>query len=233
MSLLGEAAMVLWYDIAPDAIAEHDDWHTHEHLPERVSIPGFVRALRWVAQSGNPRYFVMYEVRDIGILSSPPYLERLNNPTPWTAKMMPSFRGMTRGFCDIRSSFGFGVGEMLFCVRLEPAPGKQVMLHDWLTESALPAVSMKPGLASAYLLESTVTPPMTAEQQIRGPDARVTWVLLVTGYSSDSVLSVSRNELRQGVFEEHGASRNLNAGVYRLQFLLTNKEVPPALSAAS
>ena len=48
MTLLGEAAMVLWYDITPDAIAEHDDWHTHEHLPERVSIPGFVRALRWV-----------------------------------------------------------------------------------------------------------------------------------------------------------------------------------------
>ena len=77
MTLLGEAAMVLWYDIAPDAIAEHDDWHTHEHLPERVSIPGFVRALRWVARSANPRYFVMYEVRDIGILSSPPQLPGL------------------------------------------------------------------------------------------------------------------------------------------------------------
>jgi hypothetical protein len=67
---------------------------------------------------------------------------------------------------------------------------------------------------------------MTAEQQIRGPDAAVTWVLLVTGYSSDSVPSASRNELRQEVFEEHGASPNLSAGVYRLQFLLTNKEVP-------
>jgi hypothetical protein len=74
---------------------------------------------------------------------------------------------------------------------------------------------------------------MTAEQRIRGPDATVTWVLLVTGYSSESVLFVSRNELRQEVFEEHGASRNLNAGVYRLQFLLTNKEVPPPLGAAS
>ena len=128
MSLLGEAAMVLWYDIAPDAISEHDDWHTHEHLPERVSIPGFVRALRWVAQSGSPRYFVMYEVRDVGILSSPPYLERLNNPTPWTAKMMPHFRGMTRGFCDIRSSFGFGIGEstLLCSARARAGPGRHV-----------------------------------------------------------------------------------------------------------
>ena len=168
----------------------------------------------------------MYEVRNIGILSSPPYLERLNNPTPWTAKMMPRFRGMTRGFCDIKTSFGFGIGEMLFCVRLEPAPGKEATLHDWLTQYVLPTFSSKLGLASAYLLESAMTPPMTTEQQIRGRDATVSWVLLVTGYSSDSVISVSRNELREEVFEEHGASRGLTAGVYRLQFLLTNKEIP-------
>jgi len=229
MSLLGEAAMVLWYDIAPDAIFEHDDWHTHEHLPERVSIPGFVRALRWVAQSGSPRYFVMYEVRDIGVLSSPPYLERLNNPTPWTTKMMPSFRGMTRGFCDIKSSFGFGIGEMVYCVRLEPAPGKEAALRDWLTQYAMPTISLQPGLASAYLLEAAATPQMTAEQLIRGRDAGVTWVLLMTGYSSDSVMSLAQGQLRQEAFEEHGASRNLSAGVYRLQFLLTNKEVPASL----
>ena len=232
MSLLGESAMVLWYDIVPDATSEHDDWHTHEHLPERLSIPGFVRALRWVAQSGSPRYFVMYEVRNIGILSSQPYLERLNNPTPWTTKMMPHFRGMTRGFCDIRSSFGFGIGEALYCVRLEPAPNQEGTLRHWLTRYAMPTISLQPGLASAYLLEAAATPQMTAEQLIRGPDAGVTWVLLMTGYSSDSVMSLAQGQLRQEAFEEHGASRNLSAGVYRLQFLLTNKEVPAALRGA-
>lgn len=46
MPLLGSAAMLLSFDIVPP---EHDDWHTHEPLPERLSIPGFLRGTRWVA----------------------------------------------------------------------------------------------------------------------------------------------------------------------------------------
>ena len=38
--------MLLAFDIAADTIAEHDDWHTHEHLPERLAIPGFLRGTR-------------------------------------------------------------------------------------------------------------------------------------------------------------------------------------------
>ena len=50
MPLLGSAAMLLAFDLDAGATAEHDDWHTHEHLPERLAIPGFLRgtlARRW------------------------------------------------------------------------------------------------------------------------------------------------------------------------------------------
>jgi hypothetical protein len=50
MPLLGQAAMLLTFDIVEEAIPEHDDWHTHEHLPERLSIPGFLRGTRWVSR---------------------------------------------------------------------------------------------------------------------------------------------------------------------------------------
>ena len=62
MPLPGKAAMLLLFDVLPEAIPEHDDWHTHEHLPERLSIPGFLRGTRWVATDGQRRYFVIYEV---------------------------------------------------------------------------------------------------------------------------------------------------------------------------
>lgn len=35
MPLLGKAALLLSFDIVPEAIPEHDEWHTHEHLPEQ------------------------------------------------------------------------------------------------------------------------------------------------------------------------------------------------------
>jgi hypothetical protein len=87
MALAGSGAMILFYDIASDAIDDHDDWHTHEHIPERLSIPGFLRASRWTVSAGGPRYLVIYEVADVQVLSAAPYLERLNNPTPLTAQM--------------------------------------------------------------------------------------------------------------------------------------------------
>ena len=78
--------------LTPDAVAEHDDWHTHEHLPERLSIPGFLRGTRWVAAPGHPRYLVIYEVDQLATLSSDAYLQRLNNPSAWTTKMMSHYR---------------------------------------------------------------------------------------------------------------------------------------------
>ena len=82
--------MLLSFDVTPEAISEHDDWHTHEHLPERLSIPGFLRGTRWVALHGEPRYVVLYEVEELATLSAPAYLKRLNEPSAWTSKGLPA-----------------------------------------------------------------------------------------------------------------------------------------------
>ena len=82
MALLGKAAMILAFDIVPEAIVEHDKWHSQEHLNERMSIPGFLRGSRWTNLGSGQRYFVMYEVADLDTLASKAYLERLNNPGP-------------------------------------------------------------------------------------------------------------------------------------------------------
>lgn len=70
MPLLGSAAMLLGFDVVPEAMAEHDRRHTHEHMPERLSIPGFLRGTRWCALRGAPHYMVLYEVESLeqGIL---------------------------------------------------------------------------------------------------------------------------------------------------------------------
>ena len=123
MSLRGQAALVLSFDIAAAAVVEHDDWHSHEHFQERMSIPGFLRGSRWTALSGAPAYFVLYEVADLATLSSPAYLERLNHPSPWNARMMPHYRGMQRGFCRVISSFGLGLAQAGLLLRFSPDPG--------------------------------------------------------------------------------------------------------------
>ena len=224
MALLGKAAMLLSFDIVPEAIVEHDDWHTHEHFPERLSIPGFLRGTRWIARQGQPRYFVMYEVEQLDILASPAYLERLNNPTPWTAQMMLHYRGMTRGLCRLVDSFGAGMGQAALFIRFQPAPGKETALRGWLLEEALPALPSQTGLASAHLFEGGLAAPATNEQRIRGKDAAVDSALLVTGYSAEAVVALRQTGLGGQQLEQRGAL-GVRGGVYQMAYSLTEREL--------
>ena len=62
MPLRGTAALAMWWDMAPDMKAEFEDWHSHEHFPERLGVPGFHRASRWTSASGGEAVFVMYDL---------------------------------------------------------------------------------------------------------------------------------------------------------------------------
>lgn len=216
--------MLLSFDVMADAVPEHDDWHTHEHLPERLSIPGFMRGTRWIASRGQRRYFVLYEVAELATLSSPAYLERLNHPSPWTTKIMPSYRGMSRGFCSVAGSFGIGLGHASLLVRFAPAADARSSLRERLLEDVLPRLPSRPGLGSAHLLEGTATPAMTKEQSIRGADAPVDWAVLVIGYREEALTELAQQELGVARLEQDGAAKVVGA-VYRLDYSLTAPEV--------
>jgi hypothetical protein len=220
MPLLGSAAMLLSFDVAPEAVVEHDHWHTFEHLPERLSIPGFLRGTRWIALVGQPRYLVLYEVQSLATLTSAAYLERLDNPTPWTRRIMPSYRGMRRGFCAVTGSFGHGLGHLCALLRFKPANDAQDRLRDWLLREVLPALPGRPGLGSVHWLEGALTPAMTNEQRMRGADAGVDSALLITAYDRDVLDALLRGELGIAALEQHGALEATQA-LYRTDYSLT------------
>ena len=224
MPLLGQAAMLLSFDIAPEAIAEHDDWHTHEHLPERLSIPGFIRGTRWIAVHSQPRYLVLYEVAQLATLASEAYLERLNNPSPWTSKMMLSYRGMSRGFCSVTGSFGIGLGHRCVLIRFKPDTGAESPLREWLLKDILPDLPSRSGIGSVHLLEGALTPAMTNEQRIRGADAGLDWALLLLGYSQDALATLVQNEIGAAQLERRGATEVLDV-MYRMDYTLADREV--------
>ena len=83
MALLGKAALAMWWDMAPAARADFEHWHAHEHFSERLGIPGFQRASRWRAADGGEGVFVLYELEDHGVLSSPdPRSCHIRDPPP-------------------------------------------------------------------------------------------------------------------------------------------------------
>lgn len=222
MPLLGPAALLLGFDVAPDAIAEHDDWHTHEHLPERLAIPGFRRGSRWVARQGQPRYTVLYEVAELGTLTSPAYLQRLNNPSAWTSRMMPHYRGMTRGLCSVSGSWGVGMGSDAYLVRFKPGQARD-SLREWLLHEALPSLPGTPGVGSAHFLERALAAPMTNEQRIRGEDADVDAALFIMGYEAAALLERARTTIGGEQLGRRGAVV-VDEGLYRLAHVVTHVE---------
>jgi hypothetical protein len=216
--------MLLTFDIVEEAIVEHDDWHTHEHLPERLSIPGFLRGTRWVALAGTPRYLVLYEVESLETLASAAYLERLNNPSPWTRKMMSSYRAMTRGLCTVARSHGLGMGGYSLLVRFKPAGDSDASLEQWLGVELMPQLAMRPGLGSVHLLTSGLTPEMTSEQRIRGADSGVDWALLATGYERAALSDLGQAEFGKAELQRHGATEVISA-TYQAGYTLSEREV--------
>ena len=216
--------MILSFDIAPEAIIEHDRWHSLEHLHERMLIPGFLRGSRWTAMSETSRYFVMYEVSDLDTLASPPYLELLNNPRPWTSSKMKHNRGMSRGFCRIVFSSGAGLGNFSLLIRFSPDPEREITLRNWLVNETSSSLQDKQGLVSLHLFETALTPEMTQEQRIRGKDGGLDWVLLLSGYDAKAVERLAEARLS---FEELERAGDINVirGIYQMVHSLSKQEV--------
>lgn len=186
MGLRGKAAVVIWTEIDAANRAEHDAWHGTEHLPERLAIPGFRRGRRYAAvDSANPEArFVLYEIDDIGVATSAPYLERLNHPTPWSQKIMQLSR-LRRALCQVVESRGEGVGRFALAARLPSA----IPMGD---------ISERPGIVAAHVLkrDAGVVRPRTHEESLRrgGVDATAEVVVVIEGTDLAALRAALREE---------------------------------------
>ena len=217
MALLGRAAIAMWWDIAPERKAEFEDWHSHEHLPERLAIPGFQRGSRWAAADGGPGFFVLYELAGYETLSSPHYLERLNRPTPWSTQLMPHHRNMVRSQCRVAASVGAGIARGMVTLRLSPRAGEGTRLRDFLVEQA-GRIAARAGTTAAHLLHTEAPDiALTTEQRIRGGrDPSADWIFLAGGYDPAALQALRAEALSDAELSRHGAADGIEAGAYVL-----------------
>ena len=120
MSLLGNTVLVNWGGIVASKENEYNQWHSIEHMPERISLTGFLRACRAVGLSGtnlNHKYFMMYEAERKEVFTSKKYLERLNNPTKWTKDILSNYISPSRTICSVIASKSVGFGGFFSTIR--------------------------------------------------------------------------------------------------------------------
>jgi len=193
MPLRGSAAVVIWTEV--EDLARHDAWHSGEHLRERLSIPGFLRGRRYAAlEAGNPEArFICYELQDIAVATSPAYLERLNNPTPWSRQLMQVSR-LRRALCRIVESRGHGVGGYALVARV--------------ADARLPEA---PAIAHLLRRDESIARPQTNEEKMRrgGADATADTVVIVEGFDLQAMREAVRAQPWAGEAREYALSHVL------------------------
>jgi hypothetical protein len=76
---------------------EFNDWYDHEHLPQRMRMPGFETGARFVCLEGWPRWLALYDLTSLAALSTPEYLSvSLANATPWSRRIAARTVGRSR-----------------------------------------------------------------------------------------------------------------------------------------
>lgn len=98
------AVLALWNDVDPIHDTDYNDWHANEHVPERLTVPGMLWGLRFLASAGGtagPRYLTLYGLRDVQVLDSAAYQHLLAWPTPMSARMRRVMHGISRAVYDV------------------------------------------------------------------------------------------------------------------------------------
>ena len=229
--MLGRGAMVFWCDFAPDADGtDFHEWHSKEHIAERVGVPGFRRGFRFerIGDEGDALVFMMYEVDDLGTLTSRPYLDRLNDPTPWTRRCMPYFANNSRTLCRVSADVGIGVAGCMLTVQLAPEAAARDDLRAWIGDRLLPDLAERPGIIGGSLLEgdAPASHTETEEKRIRGTADRVAdWVLLVRAYDPDALRHARDHELSEQALGAQGVRERQAVGLYRLMHCITDVDL--------
>lgn len=227
MPLLGRGALVIWHGITPDGEADMIRWHDTEHIPERVSVPGFLRGRRYRDAVHPRQYLDFYETESVETIRSAPYLERLNHPTAWTSRVLPHFRDTVRLGCRVVASVGRGQGGAALTVRLRPAPGREAMLRDWLTGAGLALLRESAGVVGVHVLETVpeTTRIRTAEGKLKGGEVAAAdepWPLILVVECSDlgAAEVLGGGVLQPARLAAHGAGPDPVFGTHDLQITM-------------
>ena len=221
MPLAGKGMLLTSMDIDPSDDVDFNRWYDREHLEERVAIPGFLEARRYIAHQGSPKYLCLYSTETFDVLDSPAYRAKLANQTDWSRKTMARFKNMIRAVARITISRGQGRGAALGIVRLRPMAGGEDKLRTALQQKLNPEKS--DGIISMHLIENdpALSKPLTdepASPNLGSGD----WFVLIDGTHVNAISAAIA-----ALVGDNSAFKSsvISTGVYNLMWDLSKTDI--------
>ena len=88
---------VVWTDATPGWQQELANWYAQEHLPGLASVPGAVRARRFLQSGEGPLNYACYDLTGPEVLGYPAWL--VVRGTAWSSRVRPHFTDTRRWMC--------------------------------------------------------------------------------------------------------------------------------------
>jgi len=226
--MLGSGVLAIWNNVTPVAEEEFVRWHVREHIPERVSIPGFLRARRYVGTASRLKYFNFYETETVDVLQSPAYHARLDSPTEWTKRVVKEFRDTSRTACVVRASIGLGTGV---CVETIQLRARAEVSADTFVQALRPVLAQAQesrDVVAAHLLEGRhdTSKVKAAEKALMAePDRLADWIILTETLTADAANALHKDVLADRLLVECGATGDIARSVYTLDFALAKADL--------
>jgi hypothetical protein len=198
--------LAIWNDCHPGREAEFEHWFQGEHLIERLAVPGFLYGRRHQAISGSAGYFNFYLTQSPAVLTSKPYLDRLDDPTPMTKTIMSEvFLNMSRTVCERTVRRGAFRGAFAVTVRFNRPDDSGALAALCETLAADPAVAA----CEVWSALDPASMPVSAEEKLRGGDKKIANCLMIDTLRQDDAESLGARMARQFPAADVGVFRVL------------------------
>lgn len=151
------------FDFAGAHDDEFHDWYDLEHVPERLRVPGFLNAERWIGDD-NPNIAVAtYDLESPGVLHSPPYNAiGGDNASVWTKRVTAMCQRLLRfegeQLVPGNAVAPAGAGGLLVAT-MNVDPAAEAEFNDWYNAEHLPRLAAVPGVLCARRYRSPEAAP--------------------------------------------------------------------------
>jgi hypothetical protein len=208
--------LAIWTDVDPDFRIEFQKWHNCEHITDRITLPGFFVGRRYQGTGDAPTFLMCYETDDAKVLASEPYLHAVNNPSPWSKKVIPRSKNLVRAIYTLLFSEGAKPpteAPFLLLMKFNMDAGREEKILQWVQEEWLPKLCKIPGVyrGRLYRVDENVSLIQTAERKIHGGGPGQQKYL---GFFETASLDVAETDAWQALQKEAGLKNEKNDKIW-------------------
>jgi hypothetical protein len=223
MALYGKGMLMTFTETPVGVEEDFNEWYNREHIDERVWMPGFHRARRYVDADGDARikYFATYETDKVEDLCDPAYMELLKDQSDWSKKVMATFSKFDRVTARITVDLSHGFAGACAYARFFPAPTVMDGLRAHLENELLPSLVARPGMIGAILAENdlaVVNEGRKAQGMAIPENETPEWFVLLEGQTTQATAAALRAGFGAGLADYGVAAPDIDTGNHVLMF---------------